>query len=511
MQSTFRSIGICCAVALIGCSSNSIAPQDTELSAANTRWLVHCESSLKPLPKAGENPETARPKGWIAARTPNDFKIELLGRLEDGFVQVTGVATDDPNWSLDPKQPYQTLRKVCRNTMAGRKKGQQYRPGLVRTSRSETGVYTSFVFDEWAERDPIPRLVVFGDSLSDTGKLRRSLKLAPRQPYWVGRFANGPIWVDYLEVSAGIAVQNHARGGAMVAQRARLEGEELRQRIMTNGQFFVSGSISHQIGDYAQRFLQDQRVKHADSTVAVLWAGANDYISKEALSDSIDKLLSNSASDESYRSVVSRVVEAMQADLVQLKNLGLKRFLVINLPDLGLTPLVLHNSSFQAESDYANDDERLLLFASRLTELTRWHNDALAAMLGQFRAASPGVELILADADATLEAVLDPELGAEEMGFDLLSAQVLLSDEHTEKAFQDRCYSGMTLGVLAQPTSVCADGSRLPFWDLVHPSTFLHCWMAYSIGTLLQQQGWIGPLPDRAEYRAWCELIADAY
>ena len=69
----------------------------------------------------------------------------------------------------------------------------------------------------------------------------------------------------------------------------------------------------------------------------------------------------------------------------------------------------------------------------------------------------------------------------------------------------------MTLGVLAKPTSACADGSRLVFWDLVHPYTFLNCWIAFFVGKLLQEQHWIGPLPETAEYRAWCDMIADAY
>ena len=241
---------------------------------------MQCESSLKPRVEPGEDAESAAPKGWINARTPNDAKIFVLGKLDDGFVQATAAISEDPEWALDPQQPYLHLRKVCRETLARRRQGDLYRPGLVRTLNPDTGVYTSIVFDDWSERAKITRMVVFGDSLSDTGNLRRRLKLVPRKPYWVGRFANGPVWTDYLEVSANLALQNHARGGAMAATREPMSSEELIQRIYTNGQFFVSGDIEDQIDNYATQYLKGGRVQHDAHTVAMLWAGVNDYISK---------------------------------------------------------------------------------------------------------------------------------------------------------------------------------------------------------------------------------------
>ncbi|AQA17133.1 hypothetical protein BST95_01780 [Halioglobus japonicus] len=53
---------------------------------------MQCESSLKPRVEPGEDPESAAPKGWINARTPNDAKIFVLGKLDDGFVQATAAA-----------------------------------------------------------------------------------------------------------------------------------------------------------------------------------------------------------------------------------------------------------------------------------------------------------------------------------------------------------------------------------------------------------------------------------
>jgi phospholipase/lecithinase/hemolysin len=496
---------------VLGCASKPVDPHGSQPLADTQSWLVQCESSLKPRVAPGEDPETAVAKGWIAARTPDDHEIRVHGHLDDGFVQVSDILSDDPDWQLDKLQPYRQLRKVCRETLAARRDGELYRPGLVRTSHSELGVYTSLVFDDWAERDHVTRIVVFGDSLSDTGSLRRRLKLAPRQPYWVGRFANGPIWTDYLEVSADLALQNHSRGGAMATQREPMSSEELIQRLYTGGQFLVSGSITHQIEQYSEHYLGDDGLTHGDGSVAVLWAGANDYISKEAFDTSISLFLGEPHSEEGYRKVVSNVVDALEQNLKQLQNLGLTRILLINLPDLGQTPMVLHNDSFMVARNYPDEAARLLELSSRLTELTRWHNQALLEMVERFRASSPEMEVVLMDANTVFDEVIDPNIGERLMGFDLDSNRVELEGEGMELTIQDRCYSGMTLGLFASSSKVCQQASRVVFWDLVHPSTYFHCWMAYAIGKEFHRLGWTGPMRPMEEQREWCGIIADAY
>jgi phospholipase/lecithinase/hemolysin len=46
---------------------------------------------------------------------------------------------------------------------------------------------------------PARKLVVFGDSLSDTGRLRKRARIFyPSDAYWQSRASNGPLWIDYL-------------------------------------------------------------------------------------------------------------------------------------------------------------------------------------------------------------------------------------------------------------------------------------------------------------------------
>lgn len=64
-------------------------------------------------------------------------------------------------------------------------------------------------------------MIIFGDSLSDTGNLYRYMwyKLPLSPPYYYGRFSNGPLWIEHLydsyypqDYTEGF--QNYAVGGA---------------------------------------------------------------------------------------------------------------------------------------------------------------------------------------------------------------------------------------------------------------------------------------------------------
>jgi thermolabile hemolysin len=107
-------------------------------------------------------------------------------------------------------------------------------------------------------------LVVFGDSLSDTGRLRHlSLGLyMPPQFYWKGRITNGPVWVDYASHALGLECRSLAVGGAA----SRESGEWT--------DFFVP-SLLKQVESYVQE-TQPETVRE---TVAVIQIGGNNYLS----------------------------------------------------------------------------------------------------------------------------------------------------------------------------------------------------------------------------------------
>src|SRR5437588_8056906 len=64
-----------------------------------------------------------------------------------------------------------------------------------------------------ANADKYRRLVVFGDSLSDNGNLF-ALTGFPPAPYYMGRFSNGPVWVEDLAQYLDVPLDDYAFGGA---------------------------------------------------------------------------------------------------------------------------------------------------------------------------------------------------------------------------------------------------------------------------------------------------------
>ena len=68
-----------------------------------------------------------------------------------------------------------------------------------------------------AKSEPFSHLVLFGDSLTDTGNYYRLSGGSPAAPYAGGRFCNGPLWAEYLATSLGMDYQpadNFAVAGA---------------------------------------------------------------------------------------------------------------------------------------------------------------------------------------------------------------------------------------------------------------------------------------------------------
>jgi cholinesterase len=143
---------------------------------------------------------------------------------------------------------------------------------------------------------PFTDLVVFGDSLSDSGN--------------AGRFADGPVWVEHLAGRFGLALlpsrlggTNHAVGGA----RAQGGPSDLRAQ--------------------ADAFLAAARRGGLDPrALYIVYGGGNDLLAAVPVPDR-DALARASAT----------AIGGIVADLAAA---GASDILVPNLPDIGLTPVL---------------------------------------------------------------------------------------------------------------------------------------------------------------------------
>jgi phospholipase/lecithinase/hemolysin len=137
------------------------------------------------------------------------------------------------------------------------------------------------------------RLVVFGDSLSDTGN--------------AGRFSNGSVWVEVLARRLNVTLQYSQAGGLNFA----VGGARLDPR---------SGPTSLR----AQADLFLKRPRQVGRTLHVVYGGGNDLLAAVGHPQAFALVEAAAAS-----------LHAIVADLVEH---GATDILVPNLPDIGITP-----------------------------------------------------------------------------------------------------------------------------------------------------------------------------
>jgi phospholipase/lecithinase/hemolysin len=158
-----------------------------------------------------------------------------------------------------------------------------------------------------AEAAPYSRLVVFGDSLSDTGNMyaltRGRIPVDP--PYEEGRYSNGPVWPEYLASAMGVPMENYAHGSALSGYR-NLEGAYPGMRTQVDAYVASHPSGADPNGLY------------------VVWVGANDILG----------LRSAAAVSQTVAAAVANISTV----LGQLALVGARHIVLGLMPDLGLTP-----------------------------------------------------------------------------------------------------------------------------------------------------------------------------
>ena len=231
-------------------------------------------------------------------------------------------------------------------------------------------------------------LVIFGDSLSDTGNVL-SLTTAFAQPPFPsfpgapGRFSDGPVWTEYLASGLGLAgsaaPSNLLFDGTSVVPIGALGGQNYAYGGARTG---LGGSAGATTGRLGQLVAWDQSAsilapggaltRAADpNALYVVMAGANDLRDyRSGVSGAADPA-----------TVAGNVVGALGL----LANAGARHFLVSNLPDLGRTPEAI-GLGLQTAS----------------TSATVSFNSALSSMIGSFDAAfnlAHGVDLDIRSID----------------------------------------------------------------------------------------------------------------
>lgn len=199
-------------------------------------------------------------------------------------------------------------------------------------------------------------ILVFGDSLSDTGNCHQltqtsHLPCIPPTPYYhQGRFSNGPIWIDYLKEDLKLPIINYAVGGAQSGDKNLLE--------------FYGYSVG---GLYQQidRFVDQHKTISAE-TLVILQISANDFLSLLFAPLKFNM--------ETVKLQIKQSIQNIKNVVERLHKLGATRIILWNLPDLGSL------AKF-------NNGPPLNLLNSTMTEISRLFNVSLLDLVHQLNTA----------------------------------------------------------------------------------------------------------------------------
>lgn len=275
--------------------------------------------------------------------------------------------------------------------------------------------------------EPLNKMVVFGDSLSDNGNLyeymKRQLPLSP--PYYQGRFTNGPVWVEllmkyYYPKNSDKHLFDYAFGGAGV-----LDDDD------DDGVF----TLRREMDSY---FLANDNKADARS-MYVIWIGSNNYI---AVPDDVEQSLTD-------------VSTGIQHALQRLVDKGAKHIMLVNAPDLGSIP---------AARDFGAVEE--------LTYLSEQHNLRLEKLMVQFQKAYPSVQWIFLDVNTVMKDIIK-----HPGNYGFTNTTDTCYEEVTHH-FSPKANQVLELvaSVKAKNNANACDGYL--FFDPVHPSAPVHQLMA---------------------------------
>lgn len=286
------------------------------------------------------------------------------------------------------------------------------------------------------------KFVVFGDSLSDNGNLYEYLKhqLPMSPPYYDGRFTNGPVWIEsligsyYPASSTKEHFLDYAFGGAPLED---VDGDTLF-------------TLRSQLDNY---FLTHQNSADANS-LYVIWIGSNDYLN-----------LPEDLNGYNAEETVQPIMASMHRSLKRLVDNGAKHILILNLPDLGRTPIA---RDFAAETELSASSTR--------------HNELLLADVEAFKVSNPDVQWLYFDIRSALDEMLT---SPAQFGF------TNVTDTCYEAASEEpsvhtvlNMVSSIRVGKVGLHKNAC-DGFL--FFDPVHPSQAAHRLLAKRVRNLLDE------------------------
>ena len=288
-------------------------------------------------------------------------------------------------------------------------------------------------------------LVVFGDSLSDTGN-----------KYAITGFANTPPYSELLEfflVADGPYTRgglHHSNGATWIEQYARPLGQAgyVRPALRSQGtarnyayggararlEPVIIPNANQHLPTQVTNFLADVNNMVPSDDTYVIFIGGNDIF------DAVFAL-SSDPSGATSEAVLNNAVTSVATQVGRLSFYGARHFVVLNAPDVGMTPAVAIADAMFSSSNPAINPGDVIAAATLFSTI---YNAGLNAALGSV----PGVQII----DIFTEF---QNLVSNPQDFGLTNST-------------DACVTP------DQPPYACNNPDEFVFWDGVHPTKVTH-------------------------------------
>lgn len=313
------------------------------------------------------------------------------------------------------------------------------------------------------------KIVFFGDSLTDNGNLYYYfLGVMPKSPpYYEGRFANGPVWSDFIDQHYNhLKSTNYAVGGQTAIYHNPIDG-------------YLPYPLYFSLDSYLTRTFNTDR----SDTLFFIWEGANDYLNGV-------KNLDETTTD---------VIASIKYTLENLIYYGGKNFIVINLPDLSIIPFgknnpnksmlyaatIMHNLKLDAaiaelQSGYKNININLYnmhdLFNDFITHLDAYNKKYQTHLSNTTGSCWTGGYTLTPN--NTSETMI-----AQQIENNFYTQSKMLGNHHKLNA-DDISHTILASATLLETYKVgtlatagakpCTNPDNYMFWDLVHPTTVAH-------------------------------------
>ncbi|OLQ81608.1 thermolabile hemolysin [Photobacterium proteolyticum] len=263
----------------------------------------------------------------------------------------------------------------------------------------------------------INKMVVFGDSLSDTGNMfNGSQWIFPNSNSWfLGHFTNGFVWTEYIAQNKDIPLYNWAVGGA----------------AGTN-QYVALTGVYDQVTSYLT-YMKMAKNYRPENTLFTLEFGLNDFMN--------------------YDREVPEVKADFSAALIRLTDAGAKNILLFTLPDATKAP----QFKYSTQEEALKVRQKIVEFNQYIAEQAKYYQDK-------------GINVQLYDAYSLFEQMTS---NPQEHGFQNASEPCL--DINRSSAL-DYLYSHSLTNECAYYGS-----DSYVFWGVTHPTTATHKYIADNI------------------------------